>query len=377
MRSAKQALHVGGMAGVQHHNQHAQEWDPWKTDPGEWVMPGQAEEEHPARFAWQMAVAISRGTAKKLQFRLGALHIPALQPLVEDNKSCWQTLPSNTVSGFTMVPAGLHFPWCHQASSFATYYHMASSIMVESCDLGETLADEEEALVTCKRLTGKMNERIATLLVSNMRCTTLVNREDPSEAQGDNKIIPAITDLNISSAMSSRMKKPIKAIREAAKVSWDLKRRGTVEDEDAPLPSESKRLGSLLFRRYKPRSSANADAGETVVSRSKRQLNRHCIKCENILKTKTRRGEADEVGVMRTQLGDENELVEREEPKWKQPRTITPKLVLMRSGVTSSTWPEQVSRDFETNPAQPRPMSRRHMTMCRFLWRLQATPTSE
>ena len=164
---------------------------------------------------------------------------------------------------------------------------MASSIMIESCDLGETLADEEEALVTCKRLTGKMNERIATLLVSNMRCTTLVNREDPSEAQGDNKIIPAITDLNISSAMSSRMKKLIKAIREAAKVSWDLKRRGTVEDEDAPLPSESKRLGSLLFRRYKPRSSANADAGETVVSRSKRQLNKHCIKTENILKTKT------------------------------------------------------------------------------------------
>ena len=27
MRSAKQALHVGGMAGVQYHNQHAQEWD--------------------------------------------------------------------------------------------------------------------------------------------------------------------------------------------------------------------------------------------------------------------------------------------------------------------------------------------------------------
>ena len=200
---------------------------------------------------------------------------------------------------------------------------MASSIMVESCDLGETLADEKEALVTCKRLTGNMDERIATLLASNMRCTTLVNREDPSGAQGDNKIIPAITDLNISSAMSSRMKKLIKAIREAAKVSWDLKRRGTVEDEDAPLPSESKRLGSLLFRRHKPRSSANADAGETVVSRSKRQLNRHCIKCENILKTKTRRGETDEVGVKRTQLGDENELVEREEPKRKQPKTIT------------------------------------------------------
>ncbi len=255
---------------------------------------------------------------------------------------------------------------------------MASSIMIESCDLGETLADEEEALVTCKRLTGKMNERIATLLVSNMRCTTLVNREDPSEAQGDNKIIPAITDLNISSAMSSRMKELIKAIRDAAKVSWDLKRRGTVEDEDAPLPSrKSKRLGSLLYSRYRLRSSANADAGKTVVSRSKRQLNRHCIKCENILKTKTRRGETDEVRVKRTQLSDGNELVEREEPKRKQPKTITTETCLMRFGLTSSTWPEQASRDFEPNPAQPRPMSRRHTTMCRFPWRLQATPTSE
>ena len=132
-----------------------------------------------------------------------------------------------------------------------------------------------------------MNERIATLLVSDMRCTTRKDREKPSEAQVDDRVIPAITDLNIPSVMSSRLKELIKAIREAAKVSWDLKRKGTVEDEDAPLPSESKRLGSLLFRRYKPRSSANADAGETVVSRSKRQLNRHCIKSENILKTKT------------------------------------------------------------------------------------------
>ena len=251
---------------------------------------------------------------------------------------------------------------------------MASSILVESCDLGETLVDEEKALVTCKHLTGEkcMSEKIATLLASNMRCTTRVNRENPSEAQGDDKIIPTITDLNSSSAMSSRMKEVIEEIRKAAKVSWDLKRRGTVEDEDAPLPSrKSKRLGSLLYSRYRLRSSANADAGKTVVSRSKRQLNRHCIKCENILKTKTRRGETDEVRVKRTQLSDGNELVEREEPKRKQPKSITTETCLMRFGLTSSTWPEQASRDFEPNPAQPRPMSRRHTTMCRLPWRLQ------
>ena len=147
---------------------------------------------------------------------------------------------------------------------------MASSSMVESLDLGEALVDEKKALVTYKRLTGKtgLSEKIATLLVSNMRCTTREDRENLSEAQVDDKIIPAITDLDIPLVMSSRLKKLIKAIREAAKVSWDLKRKGTVEDEDVPLPSEElKRLESLLLSRYKLRFSANEDAGETVVSR--------------------------------------------------------------------------------------------------------------
>ena len=77
MRSARQALHVGGMAGDQRHNQHVQERDPWKMKLGECVMPEQAEEEHSARFAWQMAVAICRETARRLQFRLGILRSPA------------------------------------------------------------------------------------------------------------------------------------------------------------------------------------------------------------------------------------------------------------------------------------------------------------
>ena len=58
------------------------------------------------------------------------------------------------------------------------------------------------------------------------------------------------------------------------------------------------------------------------MSRSKRQLNRHCIRCKSILKTKTRR-EKPLGRVKRTKLGDEAELVEREETKQKQPKTIT------------------------------------------------------
>ena len=52
----------------------------------------------------------------------------------------------------------------------------------------------------------------------------------------------------------------------------------------SPLPLEDlKRLESLLFNSYELCISAEGDAGETV-SRSKRQLNKHRIKFENILK---------------------------------------------------------------------------------------------
>ena len=185
--------------------------------------------------------------------------------------------------------------------------------MVESCDLG----------VTYKRLTGetRLDARMATLLVSNMRCTMLEDRENPSAAQGDDKIIPAIANSSISSAMSDRMKVLIKAIRKAARVSSDLERKGTVEGEDVPLPSEeSRRLESLVFSRYKLRSAANENADDTVVSRSKHQLNKYCIRCETIMETKTRRGETDEARGKRIKLGDENELVSIER---KQPKTIT------------------------------------------------------
>ena len=55
-------------------------------------------------------------------------------------------------------------------------------------------------------------------------------------------------------------------------------------DEDAPLAiGEFKRLESLLFNSYKLCISAEEDAGETVLSRLKRQLNKHRSRFENIL----------------------------------------------------------------------------------------------
>ena len=125
-----------------------------------------------------------------------------------------------------------------------------------------------------------------------------------SEAQVDEKIIPAITDLDFPLVMSSRPKL-IKTLRETVKVSWDQERKETVEDEDVPLPSKvPKRLGALFFGRHKLRFSADEGAGGTVVRRLKRQLNKHCIRFENILETKTRKGETAETRVKRTKLGD-------------------------------------------------------------------------
>ena len=260
------------------------ERDPWKTSLGKCVMPGQAEEEVSARFVWQMAGDICRETARRLQFRLGILRSPALQPLVENNRAWWIAPPSNTVPEFMMVPTGLHLPYFHPAASFATHYHMSSSITVESLDLGEALVHEEEALATYRRLAEEagLSERIATLLVNNMGYRTLEDLENVSEAQVENKSIQAIIDLDIPLVTSSRLEKLIKAIRGAAEVSLDQRRKGTVGDEDGPLPSEEpKRLESLLFSRYKLRLSADEDARKTVVNRVKRQLSKRCIRFEN------------------------------------------------------------------------------------------------
>ena len=96
-----------------------------------------------------------------------------------------------------------------------------------------------------------------------MGCGTLEDLENVAKAQVEDKSIPAITDLDTPLVMSSRLKKLIKAVRRAAEVAWDRRRKGTVEDEDVPLPSEElKRLESLLFSRYKLRLSADKNAGE-------------------------------------------------------------------------------------------------------------------
>ena len=67
------------------------------------------------------------------------------------------------------------------------------------------------------------------------------------------------------------------------------------------LVCEMERL-DFSFGRHKLRFSADKDAGETVMRRLKRQLSKRCIRFENILKTKTGKGETAETRIRRTNL---------------------------------------------------------------------------
>ena len=103
MHSAKEALSAEGMVSAQCHDHHPQEWNP-RT----W----QEEGEYPARFVWQMAVAISCEAANRFQFRLRVPRSPALQPMVGGDRSWWTCLPANAVSELMMVPIGLQLMLC-------------------------------------------------------------------------------------------------------------------------------------------------------------------------------------------------------------------------------------------------------------------------
>ena len=106
-------------------------------------------------------------------------------------------------------------------------------------------------------------------------------------------------------------------------ISWDRKRKGSVENEMFPPPSEeTKRLEALLFCRYNLRMPADEDAGETAANRLKRQLNEHCSKSEDILRKETRNGKTAETRIVCTKPGNKTELVKREEPEQSQLKAI-------------------------------------------------------
>ena len=208
-----------------------------------------------------------------------------------------------------------------------------------------------------------------TLLMTLVAIITREGRESVAEVQVDEGIIPVIADLDVPLVMGSRPKKLIKATQETAMVSWDRKRKGSVEDEDVPLPSERvKSLEALLLCRYNLRIPAGEDAGETAVNRSKRQLNKHCIKLEGILRTETRNGETAGTRVKRTKPGNKTELEKREEPEQSSSRPSQQRPIWMHFGHTSAAWLEHASGNCKTSPAQPRPRACSRTTTNRFPW---------
>ena len=83
----QEALSVGGMTGVQCHDHHLQEVGTMEHMSRRVGHARTGREGVSCKIVWQMAVAISCETTKKLQFRLSMPRSPALQPLVRGDRS--------------------------------------------------------------------------------------------------------------------------------------------------------------------------------------------------------------------------------------------------------------------------------------------------
>ena len=90
--------------------------------------------------------------------------------------------------------------------------------------------------------------------------------------------IPVIADVDIPLVMSSQLKELSKSIREAAKVSWDLRREGAVGDEGAPLPAEVLSAQEPFRAAGTNYASQQTRTQEKLWLPRKRPLNRHCIR---------------------------------------------------------------------------------------------------
>ena len=203
-----------------------------------------------------------------------------------------------------------------------------------------------------------------------MRYRTLEDLKNVSEVRWTK--IPAIADLDTPLVMGSRRRWA--ANTRSTEVSWDLRREGTVEDEDAPLPPEELALSSSLFQQIQLRFSADEDTEDTVVGRLKYQLNKHRIRSDNIPKTKARRKTA-EARIKRTNLvmnrAGRARRTRAGAARDHYIRSLSYELWNYSLGMARASDDGFQDRPLQTSPSQPRPMGCRHMTMCRFLWLLQ------
>ena len=204
-------------------------------------------------------------------------------------------------------------------------------VSLESLELGDVGVDEDAALVVFKDACAKagLDDKVPEFLVKTVGCRILEDLEKITEDTVDTKIVSAIQGLPTPILQASRLKKLIAAVVQASSLSWDRKKRGIVDDEDTPLPAqELRRMEALFWNRYKIKIAAEEDAGETVVSRLKRQIDKSTLRFEQVLKTRTRKGETAEGKVKRTKLSENTEVVEREPAVQNEKKTLTLELYL-------------------------------------------------
>ena len=104
---------------------------------------------------------------------------------------------------------------------------------------------------------------------------------------------------------------------------------GAKSNGNSGRPKRSLTLSRAVLR-YKLRFSADEDAGETVVRRVERQLNKHCIRSWTSWrrrpgKEKSSKGKAADARVERTELGVKTKLIERNQSGG-SPRPLQPSL---------------------------------------------------
>ena len=204
-------------------------------------------------------------------------------------------------------------------------------LSLASLDLSEVSTTEGDAIKVYQEACTKvgLDGKVAEFLVKTVGCRELADLEKITEEQVDKQIVPNITELGQPILQASRLKKLIAAVVQASAISWDRKKRGAAEDEDTPLSSqELRRLEGMFWARYHISVAAEEDAGETVVSRLKRALDKCAIRFETILKVKTRKGETAEGRVKRTKLSDTAEMIEREAPAASESKQVTVEIYL-------------------------------------------------
>ena len=189
-------------------------------------------------------------------------------------------------------------------------------------------SSETEALVVFEALATKFsfNEQVAEYLVKTVGLRSIddlrVAFTDLDKLQPT--VIDQVKDLQFPIVQAARLRQAVEAIRQAEELNWDRMKRGVQEtDDEIPLPSDVlKRMDAKFWARHKLKFAGDDDAGDTVVSKLRRALDRRNIKFENVMKVRTRKGEAAAAEMKRTRIDKSTTIVHSEVPEEHRKETV-------------------------------------------------------